>query len=195
MIEHSETGRLERAVGRVRSRSLAWNGVVYRSASPRYASGEDLLTGLGSKRAGARWNSPGSFQAVYTSLDPHTALDEVLAHFRYYGLSIESAMPRVIVSVRVKLERALDITDRSIRSALHVSLKRLISEPWRIKQELGEEALTQALGRVVKESRLEGLLVPSAASKSGVNLIILPENLLPRSRIEIINVDQLRVRL
>ncbi len=194
MTEHPETDRLERAVGRVQSRAVSWDGVVYRSASPRYANGKEILTGLGSKLAGARWNSPKSFPTVYTSLDPHTALDEVLAHFRYYGLPIESAMPRVMVSVRVRLERILDVTDGPIRSSLRLSEKRLVSEPWRIKQDSGEEALTQALGRVAKESGLEGMLVPSAARRGGVNLIILPDNLLPLSRLAIINVDQLQMR-
>ena len=194
MIEHPETRRLARVVRRLQSRAIPWRGVVYRSTSLRYATGDDLLTGIGSKRAGARWNSPGSFEAVYTSLDPHTALDEVLAHFRYYGLPIESAMPRVTVSVRVEVERLLDFTDGSIRSSFRLSAKRLIAEPWRIKQESGHEAITQALGRVVKQWGLEGMLVRSAASGNGVNLIIFSENLLPRSRLEIINLDQLPAR-
>ncbi len=189
----SETGRLKRAVGRLRSPAFPWDGVVYRSASPRYATGADLLTGMGSKLAGARWNAPKSFPAVYTSLDPHTALDEVLAHFRYYGLPIESAMPRMTVSVRVTLERILDVTDRSILSSLRLSRKRLLSEPWRIKQNSGEEAVTQALGRVARDSGFEGMLVPSAARKGGTNLIILPDNLLQSSRLTIINLDQLPV--
>lgn len=93
-------------------------------------------------------------------------------------------MPRVTVSIRATVGRLLDVTDRSIRSSLRLSRKRLVSEPWRIKQESGDEALTQAFGRVVKQSGLEGMLVPSAASRSGVNLILLPENLLPRSHLE-----------
>ena len=101
------------------------------------------------------------------------------------------SLPRVTVSIRATVGRLLDVTDRSIRSSLRLSRKRLVSEPWRIKQESGDEALTQAFGRVVKQSGLEGMLVPSAASRSGVNLILLPENLLPRSHLEIINVDQL----
>ena len=62
------------------------------------------LPGVGSRTAGARWNPPKSFPTVYSSLDPHTALDEVLAHFRYYKIPVESAMPRVTVSVRSSAE-------------------------------------------------------------------------------------------
>ena len=80
---------------------------------PRYANKDDLLTGLGSKSlqvpAGIhRRASPPS-----TSFDPQfngARSIEVLAHFRYYGFPIESAMPRVTVSVRVQLVRVLDLT-------------------------------------------------------------------------------------
>ncbi len=70
------------------------------------AGSDDLLTGVGSMTVGARWNAPKSFPALYVSLDPHPALDEVLAHFRYYQIPIESAMPRVTVSFNVHLDRS-----------------------------------------------------------------------------------------
>src|SRR5438094_921534 len=101
MSHHPDSDRLRRALERCAPRAVRWAGVVYRSASPRYANKDDLLTGLGSKTAGARWNPPNSFPTVYASLDPHTALDEALAHFRHYKIPISSAMPRVIVSVDV----------------------------------------------------------------------------------------------
>ena len=186
-----ESDRLRHAMRRCASRAVRWSGVVYRSASPRYANKDDLLTGVGSKTAGARWNPPKSFPTVYSSLDPHTALDEVLAHFRYYGFPIESAMPRVTVSVRVRLARVLDLTDGKTRSALRVSERRILDEPWREEQKAGREALTQALGRIGHELGWEAFLVPSAARRGGVNLIIFPTNVLRRSWLEIINVGEL----
>src|SRR4051794_22354837 len=114
-MPHPESDRLRRAMQRCASRAVRWSGVVYRSASPRYASTDDLLSGVGSKVAGARWNPPGSFPAAYASLDPYPALDEVLAHFRHYALPIESAMPRVTVAIRVELSRVLDLTDGATR--------------------------------------------------------------------------------
>src|SRR5436853_7828651 len=63
-----------------------------------------------------------------------------------------------------------------------VSERRLLDEPWRQEQESGREALTQAIGRLSFEGNWEGLLVPSAARKDGVNLIVFPANLdVPRS--------------
>jgi RES domain-containing protein len=176
------------------SRLIRWSGVVYRSASPRYANKDDLLTGLGSKSVGARWNPPRSFPAVYVSLDPHTALDEVLAHFRHYGFPIESAMPRVTVAVRVEIARVLNLNDGATRSALRVSAHRMLREPWREEQAAGREALTQALGRLAHELGWEALVVPSAARSGGLNLILFPDNLVRGSTLEIVNVDDLPAR-
>ena len=103
-------------------------------------------------------------------------------------------MPRVTVSVLVILEWLLNLTDGSTRSSLRLSEKRLLSEPWREKQASGAESLTQARGRVVKQAAFEGMLVPSAANPVGVNLIVFPHNLLPRSNLAIINIDQLPAR-
>ena len=193
-MPHTESDRLRHAMERCASRAVRWSGVVYRSASPRYANKDDLLTGVGSKTAGGRWNPPKSFPTVYSSLDPYTALDEVLAHFRYYGFLIESAMPRVIVSVRVRLATVLDLTDGKTRSALRVSERRILDEPWREAQKAGREALAQALGRIGHQLGWEAFLVPSAARRGRANLIIFPTNLSRRSWLEIINVGDLPQR-
>jgi RES domain-containing protein len=150
---------------------------------------------MGSRSVGARWNPPRSFPAVYASLDPHTALDDVLAHFRDYGIPIESAMPRVTVSVRVRLARLLDLTDGAIRSALRVSARRMLDEPWSEEQAAGNEALTQGIGRLGNDLGWEGLLVPSAARRGGVNLILFPDNLAGGSTLEIANAGELPGRL
>jgi hypothetical protein len=52
--------------------------------------------------------------------------------------------------------------------------------------------LTQAIGRLAYNAELEGLLVPSAARKGGVNLIVFPANVEPPgSWIKIVNKGQL----
>ena len=56
---------------------------------------------------------------MHTRFD--AALDEVLAHFSHYRIPIESAMPRVTVSVRVSLGRVLDLTDGPTRFALRTA--------------------------------------------------------------------------
>lgn len=193
-MTHPDSDRLRNALGRCASRAVRWSGVVYRSVTPRYANKDDLLTGMGSCSAGARWNPPRSFPAVYASLDPHTALDEVLAHFLHYGIPIESAMPRVMVSIRVRLGRVLDLTDGPTRSALRVSARRMLDERWREERAAGREALTQAIGRLAREVGWEGIVVPSAARRGEVNLVLFPDNLDRRSTLEIVNVGELPSR-
>lgn len=151
----------------------------------------DLLTGIGSQIVGARWNPPGSFPTVYLTLDPHTAIDEVLAHFRHYQLPIETAMPRVLVSVMARLSKVLDFTDGRTRSTLRVSGHRMLDEPWRAEQKAGREALTQALGRLAHELGWVGLLVPSAARRPGINLIVFPDLLGHDDSLEIFNAADL----
>jgi RES domain-containing protein len=192
MIRHPDSDRLTRALERCLPLAVPWSGELFRSAAPRYASKDDIITGAGSKTAGGRWNTPGSFHTVYASLDVETAVAEALAHFRHYGLSVAKAMPRVLVSLRAKLRRALDLTDGGVRRALGVSGRRLLTEPWREEQKKGREALTQAIGRLGYEADLEGLLVPSAARKGGVNLIVFPANLdAPKSWLKVLNKGEL----
>ncbi len=152
----------------------------------------DIITGAGSKTAGARWNPPTSFYTIYASLDVETAVAEALAYFRYYGLPVSKAMPRVIVALEAKLQRVLDLTDGSVRRVLGVSERRMLDEPWREEQKKGREALTQAIGRLAYEANLEALLVPSAARRGGENLIVFPANLdAPRSSLHIMNKEEL----
>src|SRR5437868_10652498 len=121
MTPHPESSRLEGALRRCLKAAVVWNGVVYRSASVRYANRDDLLTGAGSKAEGARWNPPGSVATLYTSVEMQTALQEILAQNRYYGFPEETALPRVLVSVRVSLQSVLSLTDQRVRRGLGVS--------------------------------------------------------------------------
>jgi RES domain-containing protein len=192
MKPHPETTRLRTALEKCEPRLIRWEGELFRSASPKYANKDDIITGAGSRAAGARWNPPGSFHTVYASLEVETAVAEALQHFRYYGFPVAKAMPRVIIALEAKLERVLDLRDGGIRRALGVSENRMISEPWREKQQKGREALTQALGRLAFELDVQGLLVPSAARRGGSNLILFPANLdPPASWIRIVNRDEM----
>jgi hypothetical protein len=82
-----------------------------------------------------------------------------------------------------------------VRRILGITRDQLRGEDWRACNRGGEEALTQAIGRLTWDAQWEGLEVPSAADDAGVNLIVFPGNLLPpRSYLLIINRDQLPPR-
>jgi RES domain-containing protein len=201
MDPHPDSPRLARALARCRPLSIPWSGIVYRAASVRYANRDDLITGLGAKQNGARWNPPPplpSFAAVYTSLHIATAVQEALSHHRYYHLPVERALPRVIASIQLCLQRVLNLTSPQVLRKLKLTRRRLLEEDWRACNRRGAEALTQALGRLAwhdewgDDRRWEGLLVPSAHDPAGVNLLAFPGNLHPPgSYLLIINPGQL----
>lgn len=137
MKPHPDNDRMRRALEKCLPHAVAWRGELFRSAAPKYANKDDIITGAGSKAAGARWNAPGGFHAVYASLDVETAVAEALQHFRYYGLPVSKAMPRVIVALEAELKRVLNFSDGAVRRVLAVSIKRMLSEPWREAQQKG----------------------------------------------------------
>ena len=55
-------------------------------------------------------------------------------------------------------------------------------------------AVTQAIGRLAFDLGWEALLVPSAARKTGINLILFPDNLARTSIVQIINAGDLPSR-
>lgn len=103
---------------------------AYRSATPQYAQQTDLLTGEGSRLHGSRWNPPG-IAAVYASLTPETAMEESLAHFRYYGIALHAAMPRIFVAIQAKLSKVVDLTEGANRKRLLIAEHRLVECDWR----------------------------------------------------------------
>jgi RES domain-containing protein len=80
-----------------------------------------------------------------------------------------------LVACRADLQRILDLGDRRVRRLLGASLKQLTDEPWRAVQHGGQEALTQAIGRLAREAGFHGLLAPSAARPKAMNLVLFPE--------------------
>ena len=188
---HPEFDEIVRRMGRLVRRARSWRGDAYRSASVRYADRRDLLSGRGSRDAGGRWNPLGSFDTVYLSSDVDTAWEESFAHHRHYGIPIYSALPRTFVAVQVNLQRLLYLVDGEIRQRLRISEERMLDEPWHELQDHAEEALTQTIGRAAFDLGLEGLVVPSAESVTGENLVIFPHHLRPGSELNIINASEL----
>lgn len=180
---------------RIRANRLAeartpLNITVYRSATPAYANESDILTGEGSRRTGGRWN-PVGIAVVYASFSPETAMAETLAHARYYGLPVEDAMPKTFVAIEVKLGAILDLREGSIRQRLRLSARRILDIDWRKEWHEGREPITRQFGRVVHELGWEGIVVPSAADREGLNLLIFPDNLAPESSLRVLHAEKL----
>lgn len=174
MREHPNTDTIRRQVQQCRPLAVPWAGTFYRASTIEYANRHDLLAGVGSREAGGRWSPPDLFNAVYGCLEPETAMSEALANFRQFGIPVSQAMPLVFVAVVVKTQAVLDVTAVPVQRRLGVTTRRMMAVDWQQSQDHGDEALTQAIGRIAWEEQLEGLLVPSARRRGQQNIVLFP---------------------
>lgn len=171
--------------------AVSWEGTVFRNAAPRHASARDLVAGRGARRRGGRWNAPATMNTVYASTTPETALAEALRQVRTAGIPDAEAMPRVLAAMRVRADRALDLTDPVVHRALGLSRAHLVNCDWERANEAGKEALTQALGRAAFEAGFKALIVPSAATPDGTNIVVFPARLEAGDRLAVLNAAKL----
>lgn len=170
--------------------AASFEGVVYRSSTPQYATETDLLTGEGSRRNGGRWN-PVVIALVYASFTPETAMAETLAHNRDYGIPVEDAMPRTFVAIEAKVHALLDLRNGTVRRRLQVSAEQILTVDWRAEVHAGREPITQRLCRAAHAGPWAGLIVPSAADPTGHNLLVFPDKLGPDDVLRVVNADKL----
>jgi RES domain-containing protein len=158
---------------------------LFRFINPKYSKAADIVSGVGSLKASGRWNVPRTARLGYTSQTPETALAEAMAHVRYYNLPTSRALPRVLVALRFKARRVLDLRNGAVRRKLILSDHTIRTLDWRTENRNGVEALTQAWGFAFARAGLEAVVVPSAADPHGVNVLVFPGNLLIGSFLEV----------
>jgi RES domain-containing protein len=171
---------------------LMWKGLLFRASPLEYGRATKLLTGQGSFVTGGRWSAAGTFPAVNTSTDQGTCIAESGASFTYYNFAPSDVRPKVVVAVRVHLFRVLDLVfAKGLRAKSWLEFPKLMAEDWHKVNYAGFEAQSQAFGRAAHDIGAEGLLVPSARVRGGVNLVYFPQSLTPRSKVEILGEDEL----
>jgi RES domain-containing protein len=183
-IAHPRSAELLSWLNRRKQSAKPLAGEYYRVAGPRHTTAGEIVSGVGAFIAGGRWNPIGEMKVVYLSKEPETALRESLASFRYHNLPISDALPKITVAVAVKLERVLNLSK-------HATVTEFLGEDWRALMARGVEAGSQALGWAAFAAGLQGLIVPSKPDPTGVNLIVFPENLTRRCRLEVMNAAEL----
>lgn len=151
---------------------IAFEGKVFRSVAPAYAA----LSGEGARLHGGRWNPPSSFPVIYTSLDTGTAVLEVTRTAMRIGLLETDLLPRVLMTIRTKLGRVLDLSDPEVLRKAALTPSVLTDDDVRICQAIGDAA--NYLG-------FEAVLAPSAAAP-GRTLAIFPNRLRASSSLEIV---------
>ena len=156
-------------------------GIAYRATQAKWTKGEDVVSGAGALKAHGRWHNKQNGATCYTTLSPETALAESLATARYFGLPIDTAFPKTIVTIRYRLTKVIDLCHGSTRQRLRLGIDSIRQTDWRRDNRKRQEALTQAWGRCALRAGAEALLAPSNAHSEGSNLVVFPNNVLPSS--------------
>ena len=151
-----------------------WKGDVVRQSAPRWMSLPYRFTGVGSVFAGGRWSVKGLIPTVYASTDPVTLNTEAYYKGSRYGWTKEDFNAQLIVGMDWELQAVVDLTSPATLKALKVTNMQIVSCDWRAEQAAGREPVTQAIARAAFENRVEGLVVPSARRKGGVNVAYYP---------------------
>jgi RES domain-containing protein len=161
-----------------------WQGNVVRQSTPRWMSRPYRFTGLGSALAGARWTVKGLMPTVYASTDPLTLNAEAYHKGLRYGWSPADFHSQLLVGMHWQLQAVLDLTAPDTLAALKLTTKELLRVDWQFEQAAGREPLSQALARAAFEHLAEGLVVPSARHKGGVNIAFFPTHRRPGTVIQ-----------
>jgi RES domain-containing protein len=143
------------------------------------------LSAIGSLRAGGRYNARGAFEVLYLADRPDNALREIEMLPNDTGVPTKiHRVPTVIFSVRVRLQRVVDLTQDATRDMLGVSFDELVA-PWRLIVAFGRVPMTHRIGAAARGAGLEGLIVPSARQPRAKNLVVFRDCLLRGSSADI----------
>lgn len=138
-------------------------GPVYRALNPVYA--RDPLSGRGAQLHGGRFN-PKGMPALYTALDPATALRE--------ANQVGSLQPTVLVSYKADIGPIFDTRTTTELDRHKLSSETSADPGWRAKMLGGQLVPTQDFARALVNAGFAGLLISSfAKGASPVNLNIV----------------------
>jgi RES domain-containing protein len=146
----------------------------------------------GARQRGARYTPRGGPASLYLALDPQTAYAEANRVHTRAWMNVQTGgapalPPTVLISVQIRLQTVLDLTDTGIRKVLQTSTAELL-RPWRLAMGRGIPVATQLLGQAVFDSgRYQALWYPSAQSTGAHCLVVFPERLAPPAYVETID--------
>jgi len=170
---HPTFDEIKETIQKLSKAGKPFTGVCCRCTEPKFAN--QIVSGLGSQLHGARWTPKNSFPTVYLCDSVEAALQEYLARGRRMKLPDYKSLPMVMAWVRVKVENLLDTTDAEITPIINRFLAR-DKIHWRAIQDR-REAVSQAIGRAIKEICFSGLMAPSQAMAEGRNVVLFPQKL------------------
>lgn len=162
-----------------------YEGLVYRALNPVYA--REPLSGRGAALHGGRFNSKG-VEALYTSLDPHTAIGE--------ANQVGTLQPTTLVAYRARLDALFDTRDAAALKGFGLMPEALADPAWRMRMNAGEPVPTQQLAATLAGAGHSGLLVSSfarGAPSDGLNLVLWRWNTAHDDMLEVVD-DERRLQ-
>ena len=148
------------------------------------------MSGDGSLKFGGRWNAPGSFQVIYSSRRPGTAVEEAFQLAADYMLTPDDLKPRVTCGIQWDLSRVINLTHGNLPNWLE--LADWMKENFSRINDRGFETLCQAFGRAARSSGAAALLCPSARVPDGINLVVFRDRLRATDAIRILGEEELK---
>src|SRR2546425_4173644 len=170
---HPDFDEIKQAVATLSKKGNSFSGVCYRCTEPQFT--DQIVSGLGSQLHGARWTPKTSFPTVYLCESVEAALQEYFARARRMKLPDYKSLPMVMAWVKVKTANLLDTTHAQIAAVINPFLEK-DKIHWRAIQDR-REAVSQAVGRAIKEVCFSGLIAPSQASPGRRIIVIFPKKL------------------
>jgi RES domain-containing protein len=170
---HPNFDEIKQTIQKLARKGRSFSAICYRCTEPQFA--EQIVSGFGSQLHGARWTPKNSFPTVYLCETVEAALQEYLARARRMKLPDYKSLPMVMAWVKVKAANLLDTTDAEIATVINPLLA-TDKIHWRAIQDR-REAVSQAIGRAIKEVCFSGLIGPSQASPGSKNIIIFAQKL------------------
>ncbi|AUC56502.1 MULTISPECIES: RES family NAD+ phosphorylase [Rhodobacterales] len=141
-----------------------YSGPLYRALNAVYA--REPLSGRGAELYGGRFNAKGT-PALYTSLDPATALRE--------ANQVGSLQPTILVSYNADLGPIFDTRDQDRLERYGVTASILADPAWRMKMLDGQPVPTQDLASALIADGFAGFLIKSfakGASSSDFDIVL-----------------------
>ncbi len=132
-----------------------------------------------SNTRGARWNPPG-VAAIYASLERETAIAE--AEHAIASQPLRPRFSRQLYRVRVTLEAVADLTGAGILTDLGVDIQELTSP---------EHGPCRTIGGAAHWLGCDGMLVPSARSPHGTNLVVFTDRMNVDAALEVTSREDL----
>lgn len=168
----------------------SYSAHVYRLVPYKYLA--SLLSTIGARTAGGRYNPPGEFGVLYTCDSPLTANLEVAALFVDTAGQLVGAArdPDLMLTLTCELSRVMDLRIPTVQAALGTDHDEIVSliHSRHILNARGQLTPTQILGKACYlTGKVSALIAPSAAHSKGFCLDIFPNRLVKGEHVSILD--------